>query len=271
MEGSGVGSGVGSGAYLTMPALAGAGIRVAFTTRHGGVSGDPYSSLNLSFVSGDDPAAVLSNRARSLAAIGARPEAWTSGRQVHGAGVAGVGRAEAGAGSHSPETTLAATDAVWTEEPGIVLAVLTADCVPVLLADAARGRIAAVHAGWRGLVAGVIEAAAEAMGAGASTTACLGPSIGPCCYEVGEDVAGAAAASLGNDVVRGGDGARLTLDLWRSARIALRRAGIGDVRPSALCTRCEPHRFYSHRAGDVARQGLLAMIEPGGKRAGGGG
>jgi purine-nucleoside/S-methyl-5'-thioadenosine phosphorylase / adenosine deaminase len=248
------------GAYLTVPALEGAGIRVAFTTRHGGFSGDPFSSLNLSFFSGDDRDVVIANRARALAAIGADGPSWTSGRQVHGAQPARVTPDEKGAGSDGPDSTLAGIDALWTDEPGAVLAILIADCVPVLLADPVARRIATVHAGWRGMTSGVIEATVTAMGGDPSTlTAFIGPSIGPCCYEVGEDVAEPARAALGPGIERRNGSVRV--DLWGGARIALRRAGVSSIHVSTLCTRCEPHRFFSHRAGHAARQGLLATID----------
>lgn len=248
------------GAYLTVPALQSAGIRVAFTTRHGGYSEDPYSSLNLSFFSGDDPETVMANRARALHAIGGDPGSWTSGRQVHGAAPVHVTARERGAGASSPETTLEGIDALWTEQPGTVLAVLIADCVPVLLADPHARRIGVVHAGWRGMTSGVIEATVASMDADtASLQAFIGPSIGPCCYEVGEDVAEPARRALGPDVAK--QNGTMRVDLWEGARIALRRAGVPVVHLAALCTRCEPSRFYSHRAGHAARQGLLATIE----------
>lgn len=248
------------GAYLAVPALESAGIRVAFTTRHGGFSDDPFSSLNLSFFSGDDPGVVMANRARALEVLGGDPMSWTSGRQVHGAQPAHVDGNERGAGADSPDTTLPGIDALWTDKPGAVLAVLIADCVPVLLADPVNRRIATVHAGWRGMTSGVIEATVDAMGGAAGALmAFIGPSIGPCCYEVGDDVAEPARARLGPEVERRNGTVRV--DLWGGARIALRRAGVSSIHLSALCTRCEPHRFFSHRAGHAARQGLLATID----------
>ena len=226
------------------------------------MSDDPYRSLNLSYVSGDDPQLVRANRARVMDALGARLESWTSGRQIHGSAVARVTARERGSGADVPGSTIPDTDALWTDEPGTALAVLTADCVPLLLADPARRRIGVVHAGWRGLVAGVIERAVEAMGEPGVLDATIGPAIGPCCYEVGDEVASEAAAALGDDVVRDGPRGRLHLDLWRGGLDALRRAGVHAVRLAGLCTRCEPHRFFSHRAGDAGRQGLIVSLEP---------
>jgi len=222
-----------------VPALLSAGIRVVWTTRLGGVSVDPFSSLNLSMVAGDEEEAVRRNRARVLAAVGARPDAWTSGKQIHGASVARVGAVERGAGAFDPATAL------------------VADCVPIFLADPERRRIAVVHAGWRGLVGGVIANAAREMGG--APLGFIGPSIGPCCYEVGDDVAEPARAALGDHVVRATD-AKAHLDLWAGARTALRAAGVRQVMSTALCTRCETQRFYSHRGGDAGRQGVFAVL-----------
>lgn len=252
-------AGARAGAYVTVPDLARAGIRVAFTTRLGGYSEGPWSSLNLSFVSEDDPAVVRRNRERALEAVGLSIAAWTSGRQVHGTHVASVD--EGGRGATDPLTTIPDTDALLITEPGPGVAVLVADCMPILLADVARRRVAVVHAGWRGLVGGVIRNAVDALENPADLCAYVGPSIGPCCYEVGDDVAAPARAALGEAVVREAP-IKPHLDLWRGATIALRAAGVMRIYPSMLCTRCEPHRFYSHRAGDTGRQGVLATIEP---------
>lgn len=250
--------GAGPGAYLTVPELARHGVEIAFTSRHGGASGPPFASLNLSYVSGDDPEVVRANRARALRSVGGRLDSWTGSRQVHGARAVRVGSAERGAGWDSPENVIPDADALWTDEPDVTLVVLTADCVPVVLADPDRGRIAVVHAGWRGLVAGVIGATIEQMGGGAGVRAFVGPSIGPCCYNVGTDVATLARERLG-DVVRDG-GSPERLDLWAGALAELARAGVNEVWPAALCTRCEPGRFYSHRFGDLGRQGVLVRL-----------
>jgi purine-nucleoside/S-methyl-5'-thioadenosine phosphorylase / adenosine deaminase len=251
-------AGFGPGAFLTIPSLASAGISAVFTTRLGGRSAPPYAALNLSFVSGDDADAVRSNRERATATLGLGPDAWTGGRQVHGVRIAQATSAERGAGAASPSTTLPETDALWTEEPGIAVVVLAADCVPVLIADARRPAVAVVHVGRRGLLAGVIERAVEAMGGGSSLRAFAGPSIGPCCYEVDAGSAAAAAERFGDEVVRGP--ARRHLDLWRGCALALARASVGQISLAGVCTRCENHRFYSHRAGDRGRQGLIACL-----------
>jgi purine-nucleoside/S-methyl-5'-thioadenosine phosphorylase / adenosine deaminase len=253
------GTGASPGAYLTVPDLARRGIGVAFTTRHGGHSSDPYSSLNLSYSSGDDPATVARNRTLILGALGGGLESWTGARQVHGSRAEHVGERERGAGWDSPARVIPDADALWTDQPDVAVVVLTADCTPILLVDAGRRRIGAVHAGWRGLLGGVVEEAVEAMGGPAGLRAFIGPSIGPCCYEVGDDVTGPAADRLGADVIRSGNG-KDHLDLWTGSIRALARAGVREVWPAALCTRCEPERFYSHRAGAKGRQGLIARL-----------
>lgn len=250
--------GAGPGAVLTVPELARRGVEVAFTTRLGGRSQDPFASLNLSYASGDDPVIVRANRRRALAATGAGIEDWTGARQVHSTHAVRVGDAERGAGWDSPAGVIPDADALWTDVPGPAIVVLTADCMPILLADPSRPRIGVVHAGWRGLLSGIVGTAVEQMGGPDGLTALVGPSIGPCCYEVGPDVAAPAREKLG-DVIRK-VGGRRHLDLWAGALVVLARAGVREVWPAALCTRCEPDRFFSHRAGARGRQGLLARI-----------
>ncbi|MCA1834264.1 MAG: peptidoglycan editing factor PgeF [Actinomycetota bacterium] len=250
------------GAFLALPALERHGIRAAFTTRTGGVSTGPFASLNLSYFSEDDPGCVRENRALVLGALGMPPDAWTNGRQVHEARVQRAGRNERGRGAFTPDTAIEGTDGLWTDEPGVALSVITADCVPVLLADAQSRRIATLHAGWRGLVAGILQKGVAAIGSSPSDlSAFIGPAIGPCCYEVGDDVAQPARETLGDSVIvvrKGGT----YFDLWAGARIALASAGVKEIWPAALCTKCESHRLFSHRAGATARQGLVAVIAP---------
>jgi YfiH family protein len=206
---------------------------------------------------------VRANRALALDALGAEPSAWTSGKQVHETAVVHADEDRRGAGAFDAATTIAGTDGLWTSTPGVALAVLTADCVPVVVADPNGRRVAALHAGWRGLTAGILERGVEALreqgSAPAELMAFVGPAIGPCCYEVGDDVAAAARDALGEDaVVKGPEKAHV--DLWTGARIALARAGVTRVWLAGLCTRSEPHRFYSHRAGATGRQGAIVML-----------
>ena len=217
----------------------------AFSTRRGGVSEPPFDSLNLGKLTTDDPARVAENRRLLCEEVGADSELLCFGRQVHGAEVhRATGQGEPG-------------DGVWTDERGTPLLVFTADCVPVALARANGDRpaIAAVHVGWRGLLGGVVENAARAIGGG-KLTAVIGPGIGPCCYEVGEEVAGPFRARFGRSVVRGGN-----VDLWAATDQALKEAG-ADVTRVDLCTACHPELFFSHRRerGTTGRQGLIAYV-----------
>lgn len=143
-------------------------------------------------------------------------------------------------------------DALWTDRPGLVLSVITADCVPILLAARGEGRVAAVHAGWRGIVAGVVERTVEALGVPPEELeAWVGPAIGVCCYEVGEDVAERVAGAAGPEVVapghRLGPGRRPHLDLPGAVCRQLVQAGVGPPRVVVRCTRCDGETLWSYR------------------------
>jgi polyphenol oxidase len=219
---------------LTWPALDASGADVAVTARSGGVSSAPYDSLNLSLNVGDDPARVLANRRRLAAAFNASLADFAFAGQVHGAGVRVVGQAERGSGAFSLDDVIGDTDALITSSPGVVLAILTADCVPIVLHDPAAGVLACVHAGWRGTVAGIAQAAVAAMQALGSSPgnviAGIGPAIAAARYQVGPDVhqgiteafGAAAAAFIRPDSVP----ERWRLDLWAANHFALRQAGV---------------------------------------------
>jgi purine-nucleoside/S-methyl-5'-thioadenosine phosphorylase / adenosine deaminase len=218
----------------------------AFSTRVGGVSEAPFDTLNLGRLSGDDPASVEENRRLLCDEVGTDPELLRYGRQVHGAVVRrAVGRGEPG-------------DGVWSDTPGEALLVFTADCVPVAIAreGASRPAIAAVHVGWRGLLAGVVQSATTALGEG-RLAAAIGPGIGPCCYEVGEEVAAPFRARFGPGIVRD-----RRLDLWAATEQALRAAGVSTVTRVDLCTACNPELFFSHRrdGAHTGRQGLIVYV-----------
>ncbi|BAS27695.1 multicopper polyphenol oxidase [Limnochorda pilosa] len=234
----------------------------AFTGRPGGVSRGPYASLNLGLHVGDDPEAVRENRRRALEAAGTERAWLTLGQQVHGDRVLRVGRAERGAGASDAGTALPATDGLVTREPGVVLGVLVADCIPLLLADPEAGVVAAAHAGWRGTLDGIAERAVEVMvEAGARPSrilAAMGPSIGLCCYRVSEDLAERFVNAFGDSVVRPApEGPHLDLRLANRSRLLA--AGVPEANLSwqPACTACENHRLFSHRAqgGQAGRQG----------------
>src|SRR5271166_4038514 len=234
---------------LAWPALDASGADAAVTARSGGVSSGPYATLNLSLSVGDDPGCVLANQRRLAAGFGASPEDFVFARQVHGAGVRVVGAADWGSGAFCLDDAIADADALVTGTPGVVLAILTADCVPIVLHNPVAGVLACVHAGWRGTVAGVSAAAVAAMRALGSrpsdVIAGIGPAIAAARYQVGSDVHqavtqafGPAAAFIRPDArpdahpdVRPDahpDSApdRWLLDLWAANRHALVEAGV---------------------------------------------
>lgn len=218
-----------------------AGVKVAFTCRHGGVSRGPYASLNLSGSVGDDKDAVARNRMLVEEACGFAPDSITLLKQVHEATVVEVPAGSCG--------VIGEGDALITDG-GATVGVLTADCVPVLLAG--RERVAAVHAGWRGLVAGVIEAALAKVEP--VVAAWVGPSIRACCYEVGDDVRDAFRAAGLPGV------GRTTVDPVEAAVAVLCRSGVDEVVTSDHCTSCDDRFFSYRRDGTCGRQG--AFIAP---------
>jgi YfiH family protein len=239
-----------------------AGVRSAFTLRGGGASAGAYASLNLGAHVGDDPAAVAANRARVRAALALPSEpVWLE--QQHGVRVADLDR----------EPAPAPADAALTREAGRVCAVLVADCLPVLLATRRGDAVAAAHAGWRGLAAGVLEATVAAFGVpGSELVAWLGPAIGPNRFEVGAEVrqaflevdAGCGAAFQPNE--RG----RWLCDLPGLARRRLAAAGVTAIARSSACTCSDATRFYSHRREQpTGRMAALVWIGP--ETAGAGG
>ena len=217
------------------------GVRAAFTTRQGGVSAAPRDSLNLGAHVGDDPAHVAANRKRlrEWLSLPADP-GWLT--QVHGVAVADLDRpAQA-----EPVTA----DAAVATQPGRVAVIMVADCLPVLFASRDGGKIAAAHAGWRGLAAGVLEQTIRALDVdGSQLTAWLGPAISQPHFEVGDEVraafvtAEAAAASAFERNARG----RWQADLVALARRRLAAAGVTDVSGGTWCTFDDRERFFSHR------------------------
>jgi YfiH family protein len=201
----------------------------------------------------DDPARVVENRRRLCEEVGADPDGATMAWQRHGATVA---RAQP-RGVVTPGTVYEHCDGLWSDEPGRAMLLLTADCLPIAIARrTGRPAVAILHAGWRGLLNGVVAAGVRSLGA-EETAAAIGPGIGPCCYEVGEEVAAPFREAFGEDVVRDG-----RLDLWTSAERALRAAGCVEVDRADSCTSCEPGRFFSHRRdrGRTGRQGVIAYV-----------
>ncbi len=235
--------------WLTPDWPASASVHAATTTRGGGVSAGAYASLNLGDHVGDAPAAVAENRRRVQAALGlpAAP-AWLS--QVHGTDVVD---AAAGCGC--------AADAAVADRPGVVCAVLTADCLPLLLCDRAGSRVAAVHAGWRGLLAGVVEATLARLALpGSELLVWLGPAIGPDAFEVGPEVREAflAVDTAAAAAFRPSPQGRWLADIYLLARQRLARCGVTAVYGGDRCTVHEAQRFYSYRRDGVT--GRMASL-----------
>jgi polyphenol oxidase len=226
------------------------GARALFTTRRGGVSTGPYTSLNLGLFTDDEPARVHANRDRLAALVGVPRGRFQQGRQVHGAHVRAL------SARPDPHEEPAPADGQATSVPGVAPIVLVADCLPIALA--ARGAVGMVHAGWRGLAGGVMAEgvrAIRALGGSGPMVAAIGPGAGGCCYEVGDEVQAMFAAH--GDAVRNGR----NLDLKAIARRELQAAGVAAVHDVGICTLCaEPGLFYSHRrdGGVTGRQAGVA-------------
>ena len=219
----------------------GRGILVAFTDRDGGVSKAPFASLNLSGSVGDRPEDVVENRFRVSAAAGVDAARVRFCRQVHGTAIRWVDRFDTA--SNEP------ADGMVTSSSGVVLGLLTADCAPIVLVG--ERRVAVVHAGWRGLAQGIVDQGVAAVGP--VWRAWVGPAIGACCYEVGQDLINAFRAR-GLPVGRG------CADIREAARAALLRAGVRRVQVAHTCTSCDRRYFSYRRDGVTGRQGTFVSI-----------
>ncbi|MGD2176866.1 MAG: peptidoglycan editing factor PgeF [Anaerolineae bacterium] len=238
------------------------GLLHAVLTRIGGVSRGPYATLNLGHTVGDDLAAVWENHRRALKSLGLDPARVVSPWQVHGARVKIVGPEQMG-------TVCPETDALLTTTPGVPLMMRFGDCAPILLFDPVRRVIGMAHAGWRGVVVGVVEASirtmTERLGCQPSDIwAGIGPTIGPCCYEVGADVADeiAAVCPVDAQVIRRVNG-QVHADLPAAVEAQLRAVGVSQVEHANLCTACHVDEFFSHRAEDgrTGRFGIVMGLE----------
>jgi hypothetical protein len=269
-------------------------VRAYSTSRSGGVSGPPFDSLNLAEHVGDDMEKVTENRARLNQALDLPAEpVWL--KQVHGARVvdaAGVSRSRHPAhravqgctnvaGGRTPGATDISTslyvngtpeaDGSYTSRPGIVCAALTADCLPLLLCDEQGSRVAAVHVGWRGLAAGVIEAALQHLGNTRQLMAWLGPAIGPYNFEVGGEVRELFVAhdAEANHAFRPSPAGRWLADLYQLARQRLNAQGVTRIYGGGWCTHSDSQRFYSYRRdGVTGRMATLIWLETGEREKG---
>jgi len=224
-------------------------LRTVVTTRHGGTSAAPYASLNLGLSTGDEATRVEANRTRVRAALGLRSVHVL--HQVHGTRIWEV-----------PDAAAREGDALWTRDTGVAVAVGIADCVPSFVWDARQRWVGVVHAGWRGTAAGILhQSIATWIAAGARTEdlhVALGPSIGPCCYRVGDDV----AAHFPAGAVKTAAGGGVRLDLQAANRLQAESAGVpaDQIEASPPCTGCSREDFFSHRieAGRTGRMWALA-------------
>ena len=255
----------GSDIPLVVSSVMPAGFRHGFTTRAGGVSVAPFDSLNLGWKWGDDQARVAENHRRLLSISGAKVLLRVS--QVHGTRVLRAREHDA------PDTVAAAqADGLATDEVGLGLSVHVADCTPILMACPTTGACAALHAGWRGTVAGMagqgVRAMAEQFGCRPrDLRVALGPCIGPCCFEVGPEVAAAflaaLPAALGSGVIHAVPGRKAHIDLRRFQRLELEAAGVlpESIDASTACTFCDPAgRFFSFRRAGRATGQLVGFV-----------
>ncbi|WP_153109914.1 peptidoglycan editing factor PgeF [Propionivibrio limicola] len=244
---------------LIIPAWpAPSGVRSLITTRRGGVSTGPYASLNLGDHVGDDPRAVAANRVLVAEAVGA-PPVWLN--QVHGTSVVD-------AAIHLAAVVPPEADAAWARAPSVVCTAMTADCLPVLFCDTAGTVVAAAHAGWRGLLAGILEETIAAMRVPAGEIlAYLGPAIGPDAFEVGSEVRAAFMARTPEAAVafrpssEGGDGKWLA-DIYLLARQRLAQQGVRKVFGGDFCTVTDRERFFSYRRdGQTGRMASMIWLD----------
>ncbi|MBA2546552.1 MAG: laccase domain-containing protein [Solirubrobacterales bacterium] len=233
------------------------GARAAFSTRVGGLSDAPFDALNVAVKTGDEQGKVHDNRRALAAALGIAPENVVMGRQVHGAELHWHDGPQEPRVFADVVRSPIEVDAHATNQPGLVPFVMVADCLPIAISG--PGGVAAVHGGWRGLAGGIVAAAAERV---RGTDAAVGPGIGPCCYEVGDEVLAEFRDIEGAATGATREGGRM-LDLPAVARALLGRAGISTVDSADLCTACNPNLFYSHRRDGerTGRQACLAWLE----------
>lgn len=228
------------------------GARVCFSTRVGGISEPPFDRLNLGILTDDRRDDVIENRVRLAAALGIQGERVVMARQVHGSRIVIHEDEEVARHYLTPGDPPPDADGHITNLTGLPMLVLAADCLPVAL----RGPdgLAMLHCGWRGLAGPMIEEAAERTGA---THAAVGPGIGPCCFEVGDEVV-EEFGDLARGLVAGS-----RLDLWQIAERKLASAGVGHVEVAGICSFCDSERFFSHRRdqGRTGRQSGIAWIE----------
>jgi len=259
--------------YYTVPAFEQTNLVVhAFSGRNGGFSEGPFGTLNLGILTEDNPAHVVRNRQKICGILGLDPLSLVVTQQVHGDVVYKVTQADRGRGATDRDSVILGVDALMTNEPGVTLTSYYADCVPVMFLDPVLRVIAVAHAGWKGTL---IKIAAKTVQAMAAEYGCrpetlfvaIGPSIGPCHFEVDAPVLQMAkeAFPVWGDALleKNRESGKIHLNLWEANRRQLWDVGVPDehITMSGLCTFCLPERFFSHRAGMPGRQAMLLALK----------
>jgi YfiH family protein len=246
------------------------GTKGVFSTRNGGISTPPFDSLNLAFHVGDAPEAVTANRRIFSAAAGFSLENLVCAQQVHGTRVFSASFQDRGKGVYCYEDAVSETDALITDDSNVVLGAFFADCVPVFIADPVRKAVGLAHAGWKGTLHHIAQKTVAKMTEefGCVSSDCfafIGPSIGPCCYRVGEEVIALLDPALAAHVSSEGEDKKgFKLDLWGANRADLLVAGLSadNIAVSGLCTRCDARFFSFRRAGGQTGRmgGFIGLI-----------
>ncbi len=239
--------------YLSIPEWEAQGVQIGFSARNGGVSDSPYKSLNLGFHVGDKPEEVLKNRSRWLSEWGATWSDFVMGEQVHGTQVVWVNKESGGRGTRSLATVIPEVDGLLTQSQ-LGLMAMFADCVPIYFYHPVIAAVGIAHAGWKGTVGKIcLNVLGKLVQAGGKIEDCwvaLGPSIGPCCYEVDQGVAERFQSSFERtSLLNPLESGHFLLDLWEANRSQLLEAGIKPERlwMASTCTACNRESFFSHR------------------------
>ena len=259
----------GAEAYGTFSVFPEAPVVHAVSTRYGGVSKPPYDSMNLALHVGDEAADVVENRRRFLGRLGLDFERLTTPEQIHGDHIVRIGEAEAGRGRLSYADAIPGTDSLMTDVPGVPLMLCFADCTPILLFDPVHRAAAIAHGGWKGTVRSIaaktVRAMTEAFGTRPEDClAAIGPAIGPCCYEVGGEVAEEFRKAFPQfaEHILSEENGTIRLDLWEANRLQLEAAGLlaEHIDTAGVCTACHARSFFSYRAEGPATGRIAAVM-----------
>lgn len=258
--------------YGFFPRMVSFNIRHGLSSRLGGISASPYDTLNLGLHTGDQAEQVTANRRLFCQAVGVDPLKVVTAEQVHGEHIHCATLQDAGRGAKVYEQSLPATDALITNVPGLPLMLCFADCVPVLIADPVHQAIGISHAGWKGTVAKIAQKTVLAMESHFNTRPAdcvigIAPSIGPCCYQIGEDVIRQVKQQFSDwSQLLTPSGECYSFNLWEANRIQLREIGVSDenIIISNICTSCNADLFYSYRVGHgrTGRIGAVIALQP---------